>query len=52
MKMQDPRTLYQQPPYPEKQQPAPGTEKQMIPKADHGEETYQGSGRLKGRHSG
>ncbi len=38
------------PPYPEqKQQEMPGTEKEMTPKADHGEASYKGSGRLTGR---
>lgn len=49
--MQDPRTLYPQPPYSEKQQSAPGSEKEMTPKVDHGEQSYQGTGRLKGRHA-
>ena len=49
--MTDPRTLYQQPPYSDTQQAAPGKEKEMIPKIDHGEETYQGVGRLNGRHA-
>jgi NAD(P)-dependent dehydrogenase (short-subunit alcohol dehydrogenase family) len=31
---------------PEQQQTPPGTEKELTPKADHGEESYQGSGRL------
>ncbi|HEX6566269.1 MAG TPA: SDR family oxidoreductase [Chthoniobacterales bacterium] len=51
MKAQDPRTLYQQPPYPETQQSPPGIEKEMIPKVDHGESTYHGTGRLKDRHA-
>jgi NAD(P)-dependent dehydrogenase (short-subunit alcohol dehydrogenase family) len=51
IKMLDPRTLYQQPPYPKTQQAPPGTEKEMIPKIDHGEEAYQGFGRLKGQHA-
>lgn len=51
MKMTDPRTLYPTPPYPQSQQAAPGSEKEMIPKIDHGEQTYQGFGRLNGRHA-
>ena len=51
MKTLDPRNLYQQPPYPDTQQSPPGTEMEMIPKVDHGESTYQGTGRLKGRHA-
>lgn len=45
----DPKTKYPQPPYPEQQQPVPGSETQMQPKADHGEDTYRGSGKLQGR---
>ncbi|WP_292044278.1 SDR family oxidoreductase [Massilia sp. UBA6681] len=32
---------------PAQQQEAPGTEAQLTPKADHGESSYQGSGKLK-----
>ena len=48
---QDPRTQYQQPQYPEQDQmdQHPGTEGEMQPKPDHGEETYRGSGRLTGK---
>ncbi len=42
----DPKTQYPVPPYPEQQQEPPGTEGQLRPRADHGEESYQGSGRL------
>ena len=45
----DPRTSGPQPPYPEQQQPAPGTEAAMTPRADHGEDSYRGFGRLEGR---
>ncbi len=31
------------------QQDAPGTEQELHPKADHGEESYRGSGKLQGR---
>lgn len=31
------------------QQDYPGVEKELIPKADHGEESYRGAGRLEGR---
>lgn len=34
---------------PEQQQEPPGTERQMEPVPDHGEETYRGSGRLAGK---
>ena len=32
-----------------KQQDAPGVEREMSPKADHGEQSYRGSGRLSGK---
>ena len=34
---------------PSQQQDTPGTEGEMTPRADHGEESYRGSGRLKGK---
>ncbi len=46
---QDPKEQYPQPPFPEQEQQMPGTEQQMIPKPDHGEESYKGSGRLEGK---
>ncbi|RYZ54153.1 MAG: SDR family oxidoreductase [Chitinophagaceae bacterium] len=47
---QNPVDQHPKPPYPEqKPQDMPGTEKEMTPKADHGEESYKGSGRLTGR---
>jgi NAD(P)-dependent dehydrogenase (short-subunit alcohol dehydrogenase family) len=46
---QDPRSAYPQPPFPEQQQEPPGTEAQLKPRADHGEESYRGSGRLTDR---
>ncbi|BDT59297.1 oxidoreductase [Massilia varians] len=36
---------------PTQQQEAPGTEAQLTPKADHGESSYQGSGKLKDKAS-
>jgi NAD(P)-dependent dehydrogenase (short-subunit alcohol dehydrogenase family) len=47
----DPRKMYEQPPYSEENQNPPGSEKAMSPKIDHGESTYQGTGRLKDRHA-
>lgn len=47
--LQDPRTQYPKPPFPEQPQPAPGLVEKMDPKPDHGETTYRGTGRLKGR---
>ncbi|AKD54554.1 SDR family oxidoreductase [Spirosoma radiotolerans] len=46
---QDPLTKYPQPPYSDQKQPAPGTESDMQPKADHGETSYRGSGKMAGR---
>jgi NAD(P)-dependent dehydrogenase (short-subunit alcohol dehydrogenase family) len=48
---QDPRKIYKQPPYSAKQQPPPGSDKEMSPRPDHGESSYQGTSRLKGRHA-
>ena len=47
--MQDPRSKYPQPPFRKQTQPWPGLARDMDPKPDHGETTYRGSGRLKGR---
>src|ERR1700719_5084937 len=51
MSTKDPREIYKQPPYSEKEQPPPGNEAEMSPKVDHGELSYKGTGRLKGRHA-
>ena len=45
----DPKTAYSQPPQPAQQQSPPGHEGEMTPKADHGEHSYKGSGKLTGR---
>jgi NAD(P)-dependent dehydrogenase (short-subunit alcohol dehydrogenase family) len=46
----DPRTQYAQPTIERDQkQPEPGLDRLMQPQADHGEETYRGTGRLAGR---
>jgi NAD(P)-dependent dehydrogenase (short-subunit alcohol dehydrogenase family) len=47
--MQDPRHQYPKPPFPEQPQPVPGLAAQMDPKPDHGETSYEGSGKLQGR---
>lgn len=49
LKMQDPRKQYPQPPFPRQPQPVPGIAGKMDPVPDHGETTYQGSGKLEGR---
>src|SRR3954454_17164654 len=46
---QDPRRQQVKQPCPPQKQPPPGTEQEMQPKPDHGEKSYQGHGRLKGR---
>jgi NAD(P)-dependent dehydrogenase (short-subunit alcohol dehydrogenase family) len=45
----DPREIGPKPPFPEQEQTHPGTVKKLNPPADHGEESYIGTGRLKGR---
>ena len=46
---QDPKEVGAKPPYPTPQQDVPGTEAALTPAADHGEQSYRGSGRLEGR---
>ncbi len=46
---QNPRDKYPKPPFPPQSQPFPGLAGQMTPRPDHGELSYVGSGRLKGR---
>ena len=45
----DPRTSEPIPPFPRQQQEPPGTEGELRPMADHGQESYRGSGRLAGK---
>ena len=48
--MRDPRMQYPQPnASKEHTQPEPGLDKDLAPHADHGETTYEGSGKLRGR---
>src|SRR3954469_9467665 len=47
--IEDPTKKYPQPPFKSQSQPWPGLAAKMDPKPDHGEKTYKGSGRLKGR---
>jgi NAD(P)-dependent dehydrogenase (short-subunit alcohol dehydrogenase family) len=49
MSTKDPKKLHKQPPYSDKKQVPPGTEEEMKPRADHGEQSYQGTDRLEGR---
>jgi short chain dehydrogenase len=51
MSSKDPKKLYKRPPYSGKKQPPPGSEEEMRPQADHGEESYEGTGRLDGRRA-
>lgn len=44
----NPKTAEAQPPFPQPQQPYPGYEDKMSPKADHGEASYKGTGKLQG----
>jgi NAD(P)-dependent dehydrogenase (short-subunit alcohol dehydrogenase family) len=46
---QDPRQAHETPPFPEQKQQPPGSEAEMRPKPDHGETSYTGLGRLKGK---
>ena len=46
---QNPRDKYPKPPFPPQSQPFPGLAGQMTPRPDHGETSYVGSGRLRGR---
>lgn len=45
----DPRKTGDRPPFPKQQQETPGVETAMRPRADHGEESYRGFGRLRDR---
>ena len=46
---QNPRTKYPKPPFKSQSQPWPGLAGRMEPRPDHGETSYVGSGRLRGR---
>lgn len=50
-KLQDPTRQYSQPKFKRQPQAAPGLDKKMKPKADHGETSYRGSGRLANRRA-
>lgn len=45
----DPKELYDKPPFGEPRQATPGRETEMRNQPDHGESSYRGSGRLKGK---
>ncbi|WP_216329317.1 SDR family oxidoreductase [Deinococcus aestuarii] len=46
---QNPVTQFPRPPFPGQTQPWPGLASRMRPRPDHGETSYQGTGRLQGR---
>src|ERR1700749_1652026 len=47
--MKDPTELHPKPPFKKQKQPWPGLAREMVPPPDHGEKSYKGTGRLKGR---
>lgn len=47
--MQDPRSQYSEMEIPPQRQSEPGLDAALEPRADHGAQSYKGSGRLKGR---
>lgn len=47
--MQDPNKQYPQLDIPKQRQDEPGLDAKLQPKADHGQDTYRGCDRLKGR---
>jgi len=49
LKLENPTTKYPKPPFEGQSQPWPGLASKMIPRPDHGEKSYKGSGRLAGR---
>ena len=49
--MQDPTKQYPQPKFEDQPQSAPGLARDMVPRPDHGEESYRGFGRLEGRRA-
>ncbi|MBO9456184.1 SDR family NAD(P)-dependent oxidoreductase, partial [Paracoccus sp. R12_1] len=42
-------TYYPKPPFPKQQQSLPGSFQKMEPRPDHGEQSWKGSGRLRGK---
>ncbi|NDV49272.1 SDR family oxidoreductase [Salipiger sp. PrR003] len=49
LQMQDPRKQHPAPPFAKQPQPAPGLTRRLTPAADHGEDSYVGTGKLEGR---
>jgi hypothetical protein len=48
-KARDPREIGPKPPFPQSPQAYPGSVHQMNPRADHGEDSYEGTGKLQDR---
>src|SRR5699024_8792232 len=48
---QNPVDRYREISPPKQDQPEPGFDSEIVPKADHGEESYRGTGRLEGRRA-
>jgi len=48
-KTKDPREAGPKPPFPQQPQAHPGSVRRMNPPADHGEDSYEGTGKLQGR---
>ena len=48
-KGEDPRKAGPKPPFDQERQEYPGAEAEMGPQADHGEQSYRGTGKLQGR---
>lgn len=52
VQLRDPRTAYETPPFTSQDSfTPPGKTDQLTPRADHGESTYQGSGKLRGMNA-
>ena len=49
--MQDPTRQYPQPKVADQPQSAPALARHMVPRPDHGEDSYNGLGRLAGRRA-
>lgn len=47
--IEDPRSAGAKPPHPQQSQSPPGHERHLSPQADHGEQSYRGSGKLAGK---
>jgi NAD(P)-dependent dehydrogenase (short-subunit alcohol dehydrogenase family) len=49
--LKDPTDQHPKPPFKKQKQPWPGLAREMEPPPDHGEKSYKGSGRLRGRRA-